>query len=171
MGWGFKATNPELSRLADHSPSFSQGDLAGLRRIYGQQKRELVHFGEWHRACSAKCTETACCCGACGVLPGGINCGYTGNSGHWSCCMKEQKDSFCSTVHSGFWHMACVGDACSDKVCRCKSCGGGCTYEGTKGHWSCCNQERFDSKTCSMIKQNKFLKVRVHREVSGGKSV
>jgi len=181
-GIGFKANNMELRRLADRSPTFSQGDLAGLRRIYGQQLRSkagsatndddekgLVHFGEWHKKCSDQCTETSCGCGACGVLPGGINCGYTGMKGHWSCCLNEEKDSFCNTVHTGFWHMACVGKGCTDTMCVCKSCGGGCTYVGSKGHWSCCNEEEYESKKCRMIDDKKYAHLRIFKEVHGGK--
>eukprot|EP01084_Bolivina_argentea_P116063 206292_1 len=150
-GVGYIAKNAELSRLADSGTSFSQGDLAALRRIYGKQTLGLtlgykLHFGEWHEKCSSKCTLEICVCGACGQHKNGLNCGYTGMSGHWSCCMNEEKESFCNPTHTGFWHMKCVNDRCTERLCYCKSCGSGCTYIGNKEHWSCCNNEHLDSK-------------------------
>ena len=71
---------------------------------------------------------------------------HIGNKGHWSCCMNEDRDSCCNKSHTGFWHMACVDKRCTSKICYCNSCGGGCTYEGFKGHWSCCNSEDFGGK-------------------------
>eukprot|EP01084_Bolivina_argentea_P279920 478628_1 len=150
----FTATNDEYARTADYGKTFSQGDLACLRRIYGKNNKGnsivngRAHFGEWHEACSPDCTLTSCKCGACGKLPGGLNCGYVGMNGHWTCCMNENKDSNCNLTHTGFWHMKCVDSRCTDKNCYCKSCGGGCTYEGSKAHWSCCNKEAKDS-TCT----------------------
>ena len=154
----FVAGNDEYARVTDKSTTFSQGDLAMLRRIYGPRKltkngkvtdlKKLEHNGDWHKACSSQCTATTCRCGACGKLPGGVNCGYKGMKGHYSCCMNEEKESYCNSVHSDFWHMACVDSRCTDKLCYCGSCGGGCTYEGSKGHWSCCNNEDFKAAYC-----------------------
>eukprot|EP01084_Bolivina_argentea_P035378 65629_1 len=152
-GVEFTAKNTELSRLADHGITFSQNDLAGLRRIYGKREATVplsckLHFGEWHVACSSECTPNSCACGACGEHANGLNCGYQGMKGHWSCCMNQQKESYCNPTHTGFWHMKCIGNRCTEKLCYCKSCGHGCTYEGKEAHWSCCDNEDFNSK-CS----------------------
>jgi len=150
-GVGFKCNNNELSSSADKSLTFSQLDLAGIRRIYGKEIYKNVqrpHFGEWHKGCTSnKCTDKSCCCNACGQLPGGINCGYIGFKGHWTCCMNENENNLeCHPSHTGFWHMACEDPKCTSELCYCKSCGGGCTYNGNKAHWSCCNKEEFDSE-------------------------
>eukprot|EP01084_Bolivina_argentea_P257716 434251_1 len=144
---GFIAKNRELSRLADSGTTFSQGDLAALRRIYGKRKQHSnkLHFGEWHEECATSCIINECNCGNCGPLSNGLNCGYEGMNGHWTCCMNEDKNSFCNPTHTGFWHMKC-SNTCSTKYCFCNSCGKGCTYEGNEAHWSCCDSEQFVSK-------------------------
>lgn len=134
----------ELRERADRSNCFSAGDLALIRKLYNGRHG---HHGDWHEACSASCTPTSCSCGACGPLHGGVNCGYSGMSGHWSCCMSASKTSICQAVtHTGFWHAECDwSKGCNDEECSCNNCGGGCTYSGTKAHWSCCGGEAFKS--------------------------
>ena len=149
--------------------TFSICDIAGIRRIYGKRdklnKNDLVHFGEWHKACSdSRCDNVSCYCGNCGAIKiddsNGIvslNCGWTGynTKGHWTCCFKtKRKDRACGTTHSGYYHMQCTKSSCTNRKCNCNSCGMGCTYKtyanngngGKKGHWSCCNVEEFNSK-------------------------
>ena len=78
-GVRYEAKNDEYARKADKGQTFSQGDLAAIRRIYGDNSSTgKPHFGVWHKECAPKCTKTVCKCGACGQLPGGQNCGYTG---------------------------------------------------------------------------------------------
>lgn len=132
----------ELRKRADKGTTFSAGDLAVIRKLYNGR---TGHHGDWHDACrGAGCTDTSCECGACGPLHGGVNCGYSGRKGHWTCCMKEDFNSICDSTHTGFWHAPCE-PGCSDAMCRCNNCGGGCKYKGSKGHWSCCNLEGFHS--------------------------
>jgi len=127
--------------------TISAADRAIIRTFYGNQG---THHGDWHQpCCSDACTDQICLCDSCGRLPGGVrggvNCGYVGLSGHWSCCMSEIKESKCKTTHGGYWHAKCVGSKCSQEGCVCYNCGGGCPYEGSTGHWNCCSQETFDS--------------------------
>lgn len=60
--------------------------------------------------------------------------------------MNVIKKSECLTSHSGFWHSECVDKRCSSGKCVCNNCGGGCTYKGSKAHWSCCENEYIESK-------------------------
>lgn len=134
----------ELRARADAGTTFSAGDLAIIRKLYNGR---FGHHGDWHPPCTGRdCTADSCACGACGPLHGGVNCGYVGDRGHWTCCMKEDFNSICDATHTGFWHAPCQS-CCTEKTCYCNNCGGGCTYEGSNGHWSCCNLEQFRS-TC-----------------------
>lgn len=149
---GLAFNNQELKRLADKSPSFSAGDRAAIKLMYAPKG---THHGEWHKPCDPlKCTDKGCACGSCGPLKGGVNCGYWGNKGHWTCCMNEDMNSKCITTHTGFWHAQCVHKDCTAGICYCKNCGGGCTYEGSTAHWNCCNQESFGS-----VCKNDFKKI------------
>eukprot|EP01083_Nonionella_stella_P084439 233735_1 len=125
-----------------------------------QSKPKVMHFGEWHRECNGKeCTATTCSCNACGKLPGGVNCGYVGDKGHWTCCFDEDRyNKYCRTTHTGFWHMKCIGSKCTKRKCVCGSCSGGCTYRGNLAHWSCCNEENFDSKCKQIVMVNNMSK-------------
>lgn len=137
------AKSEELRERADTGETFSAGDLAVIKKLY---QGRFAHHGDWHRPCSSQCSETSCQCGACGSLHGGVNCGYQGMKGHWTCCMSEIQSSRCTTTHTGFWHARCDSSkGCTSTVCRCNNCGGGCTYEGNRGHWSCCRSEDFGS--------------------------
>jgi len=152
--WAFPISkNDEYEKLSKDTPTktLSAGDLSALKHLYNPIKKG--HHGEWHKPCKiGVCNAKFCSCGACGQLESGVNCGYWGMSGHWTCCMKEDyKDMECVSSHSGFWHAACVGRHCTRTVCClccCGNCGGGCTYEGTKGHWACCNKEEYSNKSC-----------------------
>ena len=151
---GVHASNKELEERADKGKSFSAGDIAVIKKIYCGKKR---HHGDWHRSCDPKrCTDTQCGCGACGSLHGGVNCGYEGMHGHWSCCMIESRSSDCDSVHTGFWHAKCGGKPCTDKLCYCNNCGGGCTYVGMQAHWSCCNSTDRHSHSCKVALQLMF---------------
>lgn len=144
----------DVKRLVDQSPSFSTGDRAALKILYSPKG---THHGEWHKPCdSLKCHEISCFCGNCGLLEGGVCCGYWGNKGHWTCCMNEVEDSMCSTTHNGFWHAQCIKMKCTKGVCYCRNCGGGCTYRGSEGHWSCCNQETFKSDCKNKLKRTLY---------------
>jgi len=138
----------ELKDKADKSTTFSAGDKALIKIFYSQPG---IHHGDWHNACDMTiCTKTACACGSCGPLgKGGANCGFWGETGHWTCCMEETKNSKCKTTHSGFWHAKCVREKCTPKDCFCDNCIGGCQYQGSEAHWSCCCKEQFDSE-CSL---------------------
>ena len=63
--------------------------------------------------------------------------------------MNVIKESECKITHSGFWHGECVGGKCKPGKCVCNNCGGGCTYKANNAHWSCCENEFFDSQ-CSL---------------------
>jgi len=140
---GLVCKTEELRERADAGITFSAGDLAVIKKLYNGR---FGHHGDWHRACTGReCTVSSCACGACGPLHGGVNCGYAGSRGHWTCCMSEDPKSICDSTHTGFWHAPCER-GCTEDTCYCNNCGGGCTYEGSKGHWSCCNQEKFRSK-------------------------
>ena len=95
------------------------------------------HHGEWHIAYNC-------------IKRGNVVCGYAGFTpvrDHWSCCMSEDKYSSC-VRHTGFWHAMCNGAKCDRDTCYCGRCGGGCTYSGNKGHWSCCHNENLYTKNC-----------------------
>jgi len=67
--------------------------------------------------------------------------------GHWTCCLNEVYNSSCVN-HSGFIHAKCSDPRCNDKICFCNNCGTGCTYVGSKAHWSCCNSEN-EKSSCT----------------------
>jgi hypothetical protein len=145
-----KAKDYETPVFSPHA--LSAGDRAKIRLVYGGKG---THHGDWHHPCESEaCTVDICECGSCGRLPGGIrggvNCGYVGVKAHWTCCLSEDKGSTCKTTHAGFWHAKCVGKKCSKDGCCCYNCGGGCSYEGSAGHWNCCQQDDFHS-VCSKI--------------------
>ena len=100
-------TKQEYAQLCKDTEykTFSAGDLSALKQLYTSGKTS--HHGEWHYACSSKCTSLMCSCGNCGRLKNGENCGYEGMNGHWTCCMSTDKSGQCSSSHTGFWHAAC----------------------------------------------------------------
>lgn len=135
--------NKELRQLADNANFFSSSDAAIIKKQYGGKKG---HHGEWHEPCSNNCNKikfgtNTCTCDNCKQLYGAINCGYTGETGHWSCCMLEDEDSVCNFKHTGFWHAKCIGEKCGYGNCYCNNCGSRCTYKGNTNHWSCCGIE------------------------------
>jgi len=135
-----------------YQETFSEGDLAALRKIYGGKN---AHFGIWHSPCQDKrCNDQICYCGSCGLLSGSFSCGFTGynKTGHWTCCFITNDNNFnCNVRHSGYYHMAHVSlSKCQVGNCVCKSCPGGCMYEGEKGHWSCCLEEDRNKTECKM---------------------
>ena len=86
--------NEELRKCADKLETFSAGDKAAIRILYG---RKGLHHGEWHPPISDKL-----CYYKCQKFLNQVHCGYWGSKGHWSCCMDENEDSECLTTHSGF---------------------------------------------------------------------
>jgi len=140
-----KQTEEEMKKWVDKGETFSKGDIAAIKLLYGLKDS---HYGVWHPPCKSKhCTAYVCHCGSCGVSKPW--CGWHGKrntNGHWTCCMREYKNvTTChSKGHTGFWHMECE-KTCPDKGCKCGSCGAGCKYVGKKAHWSCCRQEKFDA--------------------------
>merc|ERR1712232_819443 len=96
---------------------------------------------------SAECTALRCVCGGCAKLRSGVNCGYIGTCGHWSCCFSSDPvEMRCMTTHIGFWHAECDwSQGCDTNTCYCDNCGHGCAYIGRLAHWSCCLNERFES--------------------------
>ena len=79
--------NSELRRVADTMTTFSNGDKAAIRILYGKKG---IHHGEWH-----KCISEKLCYYKCKEMLSGVRCGYWGSEGHWSCCMKEKFKSQC----------------------------------------------------------------------------
>lgn len=142
-GMNFK--NEEFRRLAERSSTFSAGDRSAIKLMYAPKG---THHGEWHKA-----SIRTKMLGHCEVRKGGPSCGYVGNKRHWTCCMDENEVSKCKTTHSGLWHGKCVKKECTEKVCYCNKCGGGCTYEGSEGHWNCCNEERLVSECKKSFKK------------------
>ncbi|CDW84218.1 zinc metalloproteinase nas-7 [Stylonychia lemnae] len=128
--------NPEVLSRADSGDIFSKGDLQAIKLLYKYPKQ---HHGIWHRPCNPnKCTKDFCHCNSCGLMPNGVNCGYTGTmQGHWTCCLNEEQDMHCGN-HTGFWHAPCTEYECTDIYCICRNCSTSCFYRGKKGHWSCC---------------------------------
>ena len=51
------------------------------------------HTGFWHMKCESNCPEKGCKCGACGA-----GCKYIGKKAHWSCCLKEKFDEWCTNL-------------------------------------------------------------------------
>lgn len=151
------ASNKELEDRADKGSSFSAGDIAVIKKMYGGKK---IHHGDWHVECDpSRCTDIECGCSGCGNLHGGCNCGYEGMNGHWTCCMNETKYSDCDSVHTGFWHARCRPTSqkpCTNKDCYCKNCQGGCTYVGMEAHWSCCNNTDRHGNTCKVALELMF---------------
>lgn len=152
---GIKASNKELANLADNGESLSQGDRDAIRLLYSPPG---THHGEWHMKCPSTCTEKSCGCGNCGLIRGGIHCGYAGTEGHWTCCMSEERNSECKIDHTGVWHAECQKfNECRTGFHPCGNCGGGCRHIGIKAHWSCCNEEDFNAK-CKLPLKKKLPK-------------
>jgi len=134
---GIKSSNRELNEYAGKSTNFSEGDLAAIRKIYGGSN---AHFGIWHFPCTS--------------LGNNLKCAFINGSnkiGHWTCCFKQnQNDLQCGVKHTNYYHLKHSRKDCQPKKCLCNSCGIGCIYQGTQGHWSCCLEEKKDCKECKM---------------------
>jgi len=103
-GLGISSINRDIPM--GYGNTFSEGDLAALRKIYGGKD---AHFGIWHKPCSnPKCSDTICYCNSCGLLSKEFACGFEGfnKTGHWTCCfITDENNKQCNVKHCGYYHM------------------------------------------------------------------
>ena len=171
-----KKTANEMKKYIGKSTTFSKGDVAAIKWLYGPNGS---HYGEWHRPCipGEGCDNETCFCSACGQSTPWCGFAKENVNGHWTCCLSEDRESTeCNARkwgHTGFWfvlhcpfcvmhntallcrHMECEKSCLKSQKgeCNCGACGVGCKHIGKAAHWSCCYQEKFEARCKQEIAQ------------------